>query len=113
MRGPADHEGDDHHHHQLHHLPLGPGLGGDTVHPFSWASAPVQLGHDHGVADDHEQDGDEEHDDVDQGVVYLLGGLQLYDPVCVRITLCGGGEDICTGLGEPVLTIYTLLYKDI
>ena len=111
VRGPTDHEGEDHHHHQLHHLPLGPGLGGDTIHPLSWAPVPVQLGHDHGVADDHEQDGDEEHDDVDQGVVDLLGCLQLYDPVSGRITLRGLGEDISAGLGGPVLAIYCLLYS--
>ena len=49
----------------------------DPAQSLARAGAAVELGHDHRVADGHQQDRDEEHHDVDEEVVDLLGHLHL------------------------------------
>ena len=66
----------------------------DSSESLSRAGAAVEFGHNHGVADGHQEDGDEEHDDVDEEVIYLLDSMDLDDIVGVQITMCTSGEDL-------------------
>ena len=50
-----------------------------TSDSFSRACAAVELSNDHGVADAHENDGDEEHDEVHDEIVDFLDKLFLDD----------------------------------
>ena len=59
----------------------------DPSQSFSRTCATVQLGNDHGVADGHQEDGDEEHDDVDEEVIDFLDKLDLDDSIGVEITV--------------------------
>ena len=49
----------------------------DPAQSLARAGAAVELGHDHRVADGHQQDRDEEHHDVDEEVVNLFGHLHF------------------------------------
>ena len=49
----------------------------DSSQSLSGAGAAVEFGNNHGVADGHQEDGDEEHDDVDEEVIYLLDSMDL------------------------------------
>ena len=69
----------------------------DTAQPLPGAAAAVELGHDHGVADRHQQDRDEEHDDVHKEVVDLLGDLDVDHVVGLQVALQPGGEDLVAG----------------
>ena len=63
------------------HLAFGSSLWSWHSDSFSWSGGAVELGDDHGVAEGHEDAGYEEHDDVDQGVVDLLGEVGSFDEV--------------------------------
>ena len=65
--------------------------------PLARTGAAVELGHDHGVADGHQEDRDEEHHDVDEEVVDLLGHLHLDHGVGLQVTLGPDGEVLVTG----------------
>ena len=69
----------------------------DAAQPLPGAAAAVELGHDHGVADRHQQDRDEEHDDVHEEVVDLLGDLDVDHVVGLQVALQPGGEDLVAG----------------
>ena len=65
--------------------------------PLARTGAAVELGHDHGVADGHQEDRDEEHHDVDEEVVDLLGHLHLDHGAGLQVTLGPDGEVLVTG----------------
>ena len=67
-----------------------------SANPLPWTGAAVQLGHDHGVADGHQDNGDEEHDDVDEEVVDPLDHLDLDHLVAVEVALKTGREYFIT-----------------
>lgn len=50
-----------------------------TSNSLARACAAVELSNDHGVADAHENDGDEEHDEVHDEIVDFLDKLFLDD----------------------------------
>ena len=58
-----------------------------TSNSFSRAGAAVELSNDHGVADAHQNDGDEEHDEVHDKIVDFLYKLFLDDVVGGKITV--------------------------
>ena len=87
MRRPADNKSSDNHQHQLDHLPLSSCLRWNTSYSFSWADRAVQLGHYHGVADAHQDDGDEEHHNIHKEVVDLFNNMNLNDFICGKVTL--------------------------
>ena len=68
-----------------------------STQPLARTGAAVELGHDHGVADGHQQDRDEEHHDVDEEVVNLLGHLDFDHGAGFQITLGPNGEVLVTG----------------
>ena len=68
-----------------------------SAKPLARTGAAVELGHDHGVADGHQEDRDEEHHDVDEEVVDLLGHLNLDHGVGLQITLGPDREVLVTG----------------
>ena len=86
MRRPADDKSSDNHQHQLDHLPLSSCLRWNTSYSFSWAGGAVELGHDHGVADAHQEDGDEEHHNVHKEVVDLFDLMNLNNFIDGKIT---------------------------
>ena len=47
----------------------------DSSQSLSRAGAAVEFGNNHGVADGHQEDGDEEHDNVDEEVINLFDKL--------------------------------------
>ena len=61
-----------------------------------WTGATVKLGHNHGVADGHQDNGDEEHDNVDKEVVDPLDHLDLDHLVGVEVALKTRREDLVT-----------------
>ena len=111
MRRPADNKSSDNHQHQLDHLPLSSCLRWNTSYSFSWADRAVQLGHYHGVADAHQDDGDEEHHNIHKGVVDLLGGLSLVNFLCDRITFKCCWEDVHARLGRPSISANVMLER--
>ena len=68
-----------------------------SAQPLARTGAAVELGHDHGVADGHQEDRDEEHHDVDEEVVDLLGHLHLDHGARLQVTLGSDGEVLVTG----------------
>ena len=68
-----------------------------SAQPLARTRAAVELGHDHGVADGHQEDRDEEHHDVDEEVVDLLGHLHLDHGARLQVTLGTDGEVLVTG----------------
>ena len=87
MRRPADNKSSDNHQHQLDHLPLSSCLRWNTSYSFSWADRAVQLGHYHGVADAHQDDGDEEHHNIYKEVIDLFNNMNLNDFIRGKVTL--------------------------
>ena len=69
----------------------------DSSNSLSGTGATVELGNNHGVADGHQDNGDEEHDDVDEEVVDPLDHLHLDHLVGVEITLKTLGKHFVAG----------------
>ena len=63
-----------------------------TSNSLSRGGATVELSNDHGVADAHENDWDEEHDEVYDKIVDFLDKLFMDDCVGDQITVWIGWE---------------------
>ena len=86
MRQPTNNESSQNNQDKSHNLPLGSSLWRNSFEPFSRTLGEIELGDDHTIANAHQKDRNEEHDNVDEEVVDALDLLDNDDLVGSWIT---------------------------